>query len=86
MPQKKKRGPKQVTVHGVTYKRSSGVDTAMIQRYKEKIAKEVRGKKGERTPEQKQNLSPRSGGKGAVHVRAHARRGTRGVKAHTRKR
>ncbi len=42
-----KKGPKQVTVHGVTYLRSSGVDTEMIQRYKRKIAKEVHGKRGQ---------------------------------------
>ncbi len=40
----------------------------------------------ERRKAQKQNLSPRRGGKGMVHVRAHARRGTKGIRAHTRKR
>ncbi len=45
---KRKRGPKQVTVHGITYYRSSGVDTEMIQRYRKKIQRELKGKKGTR--------------------------------------
>ncbi len=33
-----------------------------------------------------QDLSPRKSGSGAIHVRSHARKRTKGVKAHTRKR
>ncbi len=36
--------------------------------------------------EQKQSLSPRKSGSGPTNVRSHARRGTKGVRAHTRKR
>lgn len=50
---KRKKGPKQVTVHGVTYTRASGVDTDLIQRYKKRIAKEVRGKRGTRRKKKK---------------------------------
>ncbi len=40
----------------------------------------------EKYPGLYESHSPRSGGKGMIRVRSHARKGTKGVRAHTRKR
>ncbi len=50
------------------------------QKWKAEIVKEAHQGLRRNPP-----TSPRSGGKGTIHVRSHARKRTKGVRAHTRK-